>query len=302
MRLRVRSASIDRSARRVGDALGDRALARRDDAADGDDRGREERPAVRREREQEVRRASAAARRRVRVASALVGRDHGGDLAAHERAVALVEIDERVQIEVVGFARVPCEQPLGEVDAPVCGEIHRQERDVGADVGEAEAVGELDAVDDGGLVRPLQVDVLEAQVAVPVAHAPLGDASLEQRPRGREGTRVCQRTISAASPGDVCAHRRRGLGEVLLDVARDRERAPEARRLGGVGRDRRVKAREAPRDRVDRLGAELPLAQEDVRAAGVRQAPHVHGPVDDRPVTGEGRVAVEPRRTATTPR
>ena len=75
-------------------------------------------------------------------------REDRRDLAAHGRAVALVEVDEVVEIVVVRLARVTREEVLGEIDAAARGEVHREERDVRAHVGVAEAIGELDAVDD----------------------------------------------------------------------------------------------------------------------------------------------------------
>src|SRR6185369_17595869 len=94
---------------------------------------------------------------------------HRGDLRAHAGAVALVEVDDAVEVVVVGRPRVHREEALGEVDAPAPLEIHREERDVRSDVAEAVAVVELDPVDHVEIeALGVEEDVLEAEVAVPI--------------------------------------------------------------------------------------------------------------------------------------
>ena len=169
-------------AHRVGDPLGHRALSRRDDAADGDHGRKEERAAARRESEQEVAACVLCRPPPCHVVDFRVRGQHRGDFRPHERAIALVEVDQGVQVEVIRLARITGQEALGEVHAPVNLEVHGEERDVRADVGEAETIVELDAVDDGRVARALEVHVLQTQVPVTVSNAASERASLE---RGR---------------------------------------------------------------------------------------------------------------------
>ncbi|MSQ41871.1 MAG: alpha/beta hydrolase [Dehalococcoidia bacterium] len=85
---------------------------------------------------------------------------------------------------VVRRRQVPPRELVAELAVTERFEVHRQERDVIADVevAELEPVAELDAVDDrqraGGVVE--HVDVLRLQVAVPLHHAP-GDQPLVEQ-------------------------------------------------------------------------------------------------------------------------
>jgi hypothetical protein len=76
--------------------------------------------------------------------------------------------------------RLASEEALGEIDAAVCREVHREKSDVGADVAAPEALTELDAVDDRELAFVADIQVLEAEVAVTIADAAGRDAPLER--------------------------------------------------------------------------------------------------------------------------
>ncbi len=233
------------------DVVGDGALARGDDSADAHEHRLQERATARGQGEGEVASRPGVGPRPQRVVGALVRREEHRDLRAHVGSVALVEVDDLVEIEVVALACVAGEQPLGEVDVPVPRQVHRQEREVGAHVGEPEAVVELDAVDDRRALA-VQVNVLEPQVAVSVANPLRVDARLQDvGVLADEGALLhldLARLRRLHVPRDVAAR----LGEVLEDVRLDRRGSSEARRLG-VASCRRVEGRDLARDGVDAL-------------------------------------------------
>ncbi len=103
------------------------------------------------------------------------------------------------------------------------GQIHRQEGDVCAQVGVAEALVELDAIEDRYLASFIEVDVLQPKVSVPVADPLRRDPVLEEgRVLGQE-TLSCHVSISSASSSwrGSGAHDLACLREILGDVALD---------------------------------------------------------------------------------
>ena len=188
----------------------------------------------------------------VRLGVVLAGAD-GGDLRAHQRAEAGEPREQRV---VTGIsARSPVR-----VDDPPCQprraerlEVHHEEGQVDRHVRDSERRIELDAVDD--LRRVLEDHVLDAQVAVPVAHEPTRGAPgqvmaacsherAEEAPEGRDAGRV-DRTARAEvverRPHRVRERLRRafGVGRPARDEMKGGETLADA--LGiGVGRRRRA--------------------------------------------------------------
>jgi hypothetical protein len=75
---------------------------------------------------------------------------------------------------VVGRQGEDGQEPLREVGARSGGQLHGQERHIRCCIAVAEALVELDAVDHDRL-GVLEVDVLEPEVAVPIANPPLLD-------------------------------------------------------------------------------------------------------------------------------
>src|SRR5262249_40761515 len=119
------------------------------------------------------------------------------------------------------------EKSFLQVDAALKGEVHRQERDVGAHVGEAEAFVEFDAVDDGGLARGVDVNMLEPQVAVAVADASGLDALFEQRAVSLQEAELSGLDFALLGLRDQLGQQLMRLREVLLHVAADALDAPE---------------------------------------------------------------------------
>src|SRR5690606_27784956 len=136
------------------------------------------------------------------------------------------------------------------------------EGDVGAHVGVAKAIVELDAVDHDGRARApwprgQEIDVLEPEVAVAVAHLPARHAVLEIAAALAQETELARLQLALDGLGGEAPEHVAGLREVLLHVARDGFEAPEAGdRL--ARRRRGVEARDGARERIEQGPAELP--------------------------------------------
>lgn len=201
-------------------------------------------------------------------------------LAAHEGAVALVEVHQRVEIVVVGGARVGGEELLREGGGTVGCQIHGEEGNVGAYVSAPETLGELDAIEDGERARPVDVHVLQAQVAMPFAHPAAADALGEeayvllQKPPlpHREGSRIAFAQVFAQHVG--------GLLEVVFHVAGYGLHRP----LGRGGRVAACVAMEGDqtfRQSLDVVHGQGALPQKDVGATRTGDASHRNRKVDD---------------------
>ena len=173
-------------------------------------------------------------------------------------------------------------------------QVHREEGHVRAGVAEAEAVVELDAVDDREAAR-LEVDVLKPQVTVAVADATCLDARLEHPLVGAQELELTTLQLSRF----LCRRERyellAGLVEVLLHVGGDGLAGPEARRRA-IAACALVEAREPVGDLLDLAALERASCEERVRAHRVRQASHVHRPLHDVP----GAPEAKPRRVGAT--
>ena len=162
-------------------------------------------------------------------------------------------------------------------------EVHGAERDVGARIRDSVARVELDAVDDAE-PRALEVHVLEAQVAVTVAHAACGDANAKQaRVTAKERSLACFGLVCEAAPheeGNAVA----GLREILVDVALDgRPRCP-AFRLVALDLAACVQLRHDLRHAIHIGRTELAGGEHRVRTTRVAQSDHPHCPIDDGPL------------------
>ena len=104
----------------------------------------------------------------------------GGNLASDEGAIALVEVDDAVETVVARLSGIGGQQSLCEINAVVPCQVHRQERDVCADIAETKTFIELDAVDDRDRVI-LEIHMLQSQVSVAVTDSPRTPACLEAR-------------------------------------------------------------------------------------------------------------------------
>jgi hypothetical protein len=272
----------DRSGHCAAEKPGDGALAARDDAADGDERRPQERGSLRGDREHEV--PTGIGARTVLGSRGQIGRrrEEGGDLAAHVRAVAKVEVDDTVEIEVVRFTRVGREQRLRAVDAAVRLEVHGQKGDVGTDVPKPKALVELDAVDDRDPVVVVDIHVLESQIAMPVTHVATAHALLEDRAMIPKELELPSLDLLGRLAAEVARDGLAGLLEVLGDVPGDdvdgaKRRRPAVDPRCGVDPCDRLRHD----DEVPRL--EASLCEALIGAVAVRQPAHPDGPVDGLP-------------------
>jgi hypothetical protein len=121
------------------------------------------------------------------------------DLRADPGAVGAVEVHERIVVRIAACLTVRGEERAGEIARAACLELHDEERDVGGDVGAAQVRIEFDAVV-GENVAVGQHHVLEAHIAVTVAHPPAGGAFLQLiAPAGEERVgEPCRRNHAAA--------------------------------------------------------------------------------------------------------
>ena len=212
-----------------------------------------------------------------------VGGQEGGDLPTHPGAVSGIEVDDPVEVVVVGRQGEGGQEPLREVGARSGGQLHGQERHVGGRVPATESLVELDAVDHDRL-GVLEVDVLEPEVAVPVADPPLLDPLLEPAGVPRQdlelpGPHGIERVLR-----DEPAHERLHLREVLddivandLDGTRLRCRSPRSLE----------ETREPPREPRQMIGRQRAPAKQCLGTVLVREPPHADGVVDDLPLGAE---------------
>ena len=100
-------------------------------------------------------------------------------LAPDVGAVALVEVDEPIDLRVAHRLGHLCDEAIPEVGPPVQVQVHRQEGNVVGDVEVAKVLVELNAVVDADVVVG-EVDVFEAQVAVAVHDEAPGPAAVEE--------------------------------------------------------------------------------------------------------------------------
>jgi hypothetical protein len=181
------------------------------------------------------------------------------------------------------------EQPGRQIAAVVGLEIHGQEGHVEGRIPAAQARVELDGIDHPHRVRVavLEVDVLEAQIAVPVAGR--GRALLEARREGR-----VRLSLPLVQPLDQLAVEeppRAGerLAVVLLHVAGQDGRRSQR----GRGRRLGVEAGQTFGQPLDVLRAEAATGQQHRGAVAVGQPAHAHGVIDHRAPLDEA----VPRRT-----
>ena len=128
--------------------------------------------------------------------------------------------------------------------------------------------------------------MLEAEIAVPVAHPPVGRALFEERPVVAQEARLPGRELAHLVAPEELPELARRLHEVFLHVEADHVRVGV---LAVRERRRGVEGREERRHGVELGGRERPLGEHHVGAVGVREAPHVHRPID------EGLVALRHR-------
>jgi hypothetical protein len=214
------SVGVDhRCAHLQAESAADRALAARDDAAHRHDTGPEQRASTGGQREHEAspgRGLSAGALSRAD--RGIVG-DERRDLAAHKRSIALVEIQDPVEVKVSAGLGVLGHQVLAQLDVPVRAEIHREEGEVGCDIGVAESVVELDAVQHRDRAVLPQIDVLQPQVTVSVSHPTGRDACIESLGFVLEQGELVLGQFAHLILAEVAVQR--GLSEVLPHVGGD---------------------------------------------------------------------------------
>jgi aminoglycoside phosphotransferase family enzyme len=188
---------------------------------------------------------------------------------------------ERVEIVVVGLARVERQEVLGEVDPLMPCQAHGQEGHVGTDVYEAKALVELDAVQDRHSLFPVEIDVLDTHIPVPVPYSCGSDSLLEQVGVLLEKARLPRfdllRLFLAQMGGDALS----SLFEVLAHVATDGGHGSVARRFL-VGSGLSMKSRHVDCDAFDIDLAEATRRQPHVRPVGIGEPHHVNGPVHGR--------------------
>jgi hypothetical protein len=184
------------------------------------------------------------------------------DLGAHERAVGGVVGDQPILAGVARRVAVGAHECLREARTAPKLEVHHEERELVRHVELAEGGIELDAVDD--LRRAIQQDVLGAQVAVAVAHAPRLGAVVEHPcVRGRERVREALEREHPLGLRGLLQERQQFL-RVPEDPAADGARVAAFRcHLGSAG----VEAGEDLRERGD-LGALELAALEPRRERG----------------------------------
>ena len=108
-----------------------------------------------------------------------------GDLAADVGPGGDVVMGQRRRIRLAGELPVAGQERGGGLGGAEPFEVHGQEGDIGENVDVAEAVVELDAVEDAGAVVEAE-DVLGLEVAVPVPDRSEGDPLVEQRLPARQ--------------------------------------------------------------------------------------------------------------------
>ena len=149
------------------------------------------------------------------------------DLGADERAHRAEEGQQRFAARVAAGGAVAAQQGAGEV-VVAAGDVHDQEGEVVADVGDAQVAVELDAVD--RLDAVAEQDVLGAQVAVAVADEAGRRAARELGAEGGERG-AAEAGELREPPGGRAGGGERGEG--LLDDGREPVRAGVA--LDGCG-------------------------------------------------------------------
>ena len=211
------------------------------------------------------------------------------DLRAYAGAIALVEIEHAIEVEVVRRACIHRDEALGEVDSAEPCEVHREERNVGADVGEAIAVVELDPVDHLEVAR-VEEHVLEPEITVSVAdgsseHALLEHVTVLGQERELPTRETCKR-LRRDEVGPRFTKRNEVVAHVPLDgVGRTAAHDPRPARRVGVERSDRE------RERIDVLPAQLAPLEEHVRTSLIIEARHLDGPLRDRTAAGAKGVA-----------
>ena len=236
----------------------------------------EQRPAIaRRARARKSRRASrrgarARARRRVGVA-----REHRRDLAAHVRAVALVEVDERVEIVVVrrrarssrGSARARSTRPCA---------ARSIERNATSAHTSAKRKRSLNSMQSMIVATRAKYTCSRRRSPWPSRTRPGRCARASKIAALSRRNAVSDATISRRRPRDM-RDRRARLREILFDVALDERRFAETR--DAIVRARiRVKRRDARRDRIDFAGGRARRQ----RAARPRASRRVDAPCEPR--------------------
>jgi hypothetical protein len=172
------------------------------------------------------------------------------------------------------------DETLGQLHMTVRREVHREERDVRADISAAEALAELDAIDDRDAAFLADIDVIEPEVAMAFA-----DESLLATPVEHASARIQEvelKTLDLVRLGvrEVTFLRGVDLGEVLGHVACDGlDRAPRRGHL--VGTNPRMKIGEKHGEPIYVLRIEGACRESLIRAQRIRQAEHVYRPVHD---------------------
>ena len=121
--------------------------------------------------------------------------------------------------------------------------------------------------------------MLQPEIAVPLADTSLADARGEAIALRRERAELEAAHVVERGALDEIADERRGLREVLVDVATEEVQLAERGRHPHRAQERR----QPLGDRGEPLWTEHPPPEHGRRARALGQAPHAHRPVDDRP-------------------
>lgn len=205
------------------------------------------------------------------------------ELHPYPGAVGGDEGQQRVVARVAARATVRADELVGQRLGVVREQVHDEIAQVGADVDLAQRRVELHAVKH---LDPAVADdhVLQAQVPVAVAHAPVA------RPPTERGAARDERCVEEALRGrERVALGRRQVEvkqrlEVLVDLALGRTRPRGIAWQHGAG----VKRRDAPRDRVNVIDAELAGLNQRRHRPLLGQPSHLNRPFQRAAVIGIG--------------
>jgi hypothetical protein len=213
------------------------------------------------------------------VADVFCDRGDAFDFAAHDGAIAFVEIGQLEHAGITERARRGAQKQIREIVSSFEVEIHREKGEVVRDIDKAEAIVELDAVEDGDRVAR-DVYVFETQIAVTIEDTTAHDAFLKHAlVRGEEAVRV------VANRFEGCARDR--LIDERLDLDEVFVRAQLQFRWAAPFLDlrawifRRVEIMQPRDDPVDLVFTHFVPNESLIQEPAVRQLAHLERILDD---------------------
>ena len=207
------------------------------------------------------------------------------DLRAHQGAVRLVEVQQFQGGVIAGELQPAVHEAPGQALETTRFQVHGQERRVGDDVGQAERLVELDAVEQHDLAIQ-QGDVAQMDVAVAFADETVGLARGQQRMEALVGA-LCP-VFEGIQLGQIgrLGEQRADLVEVLLHRRHHRFGGAQGM-LDRHARRLQVEARDQVGQGVDVLAAQFATGLQFRQQLALRELAHLQGVLDDRGVVTE---------------